>query len=466
MSGRKETNVTMPASEARRLREQAARLRTVHTDLPEQLERIRAEAAAEASRQSARMDQRWQQFQVTADKLRGDLAALERRSQRRLQEGLEQAHREYTDLFARERAERIEQQQRMREEYHSLVEEERAERQQQIGELQERVGRMESREEGLRQMAEDWLQDMRTLQEDVARLPHRRFSPGSMERIDGLIVHATSNLRNGATQAALSQAQAAYSDLVELRAEVLYREQEFEAAYLRALESVRALLAEVRANREAVLVADEAPSAEDERAGAEVDVDFWSRGKLSQISGRLEEIEGRLEGGRETLTVERVRELEEEAAALREQLPEAVEAARMAIINSQACLNVAEAVAEVMEEQGYSVEMGTYEGEDQRGAYAIKMRNRGGDELVTIITPSQEQELAYRTQMNFYDRSQDEATRRSFAQAVYEGLNQIGLQATPPQETLGVDEPNENARDLESFRQRKPKPQPQPSRGR
>jgi len=464
MSGQKETYVSMRDSEARHLREQAARLRTVQSDLPERLDRIRADTMAEVNRQSARMDQRWQQFRATADKLRSDLATLERQSQRRLQEGLAQARREYTELFAEERAERIRREEQMREEYHSLVDHERAERRRQIGELQSRVGQIENREEALRQMAEAWLQDLGSLRDDVGRLPHRRFSPGSMERLEGLIRQATINLRDGASQVALGQAQAVYSDLVELRAEVLYKEQQFEAAYMQALEAVKSLLEEVRANRVAALAEDEAAAGGVEKADVEVDVDFWSRGRLSQISERLKEIESSLEGGKETLSLEQVRQLEDEAEVLRPRLPEAVEAARLTIINSQACYNVAEAVAEVMEEQGYSVEAGAYEGEDQRGAYAVKMRNLGGDEFVTIVTPSQEQELAYSTQMNFYDRSQDEAMRQTFAQAVYQGLNQAGLQATPPRETVAMGEPNEGARDLEEFRRRKP--QAQASRAR
>lgn len=461
MSGQKETRVSMAASEARRLREQAARLRTVQNDLPERLDRIRADTLAEVNRQSARMDQRWQQFQSTADKLRSDLATLERQSQRRLQEGLAQARREYTELFAEERAERIQHEERMREEYRTLVDQERAERQQQIGELQSRVGNIENREEALRQMAAGWLQDLGALRDDVAQLPHQRFSPGRLERLEGLIRQATLNLRDGASQAALGQAQTIYSDLVELRADVLYKEQEFEAAYLKALAAVRALIEEVRANRVAVLVEDEAAATEAAGSDLEVDVDFWSKGRLSQISECLRELEARLEGGKETLSLEQVRQLEGEVEELKQRLPEAVEAARLAIINSQACYNVAEAVAGVMEGQGYSVEAGAYEGEDQRGAYAVKMRNRGGDEFVTIVTPSQEQELAYSTQMNFYDRSQDETMRQTFAQAVYQGLSQMGLEATPPRETVAMGEPNEEARDMEGFRRRKPRTQTQ-----
>jgi chromosome segregation ATPase len=464
MSGRKETYVSMRESEARRLREQEAQLRTVQRDLPERLNQIRADTMAEVTRQSARMDQRWQQFQNTADKLRGDLATFERQSQRRLREGLAQARAEYTGLVGEERSERLKHEEQMRQEYSSLIEQERAERQQQINELQSRISNIENREETLQQMASAWLQDLRILQDDVAQLPHQRFSPGSMERINGLIEQASINLRNGASQAALGQAQTAYFNLVELRSEVLYKEQQFEAEYLRALEAVKSLIEEVRANRQAVIAGDEAATDEDEKKEIEVDVDFWSKGRLSQISERLREIESSLEKEKQTLSLDQVRQLEEEANDLRQRLPEAIEAARLTIINSQACYNVAEIVADVMEEQGYSVEDGTYEGEDQRGAYAIKMRNLGGDEFVTIITPSPDQELAYTTQMNFYDRSQDETMRQSFAQAVYEGLNEMGLQATPPRETLGIGEPNEETRDLEKFRQ--PKPQAQPVKAR
>jgi hypothetical protein len=451
MSGRKETYVSIPEREAQRLREQDAKLRTIQSDLPERLAAIRAGTLEEARRQSARMDQRWQEFRESTAQLQSDLATLERNSQQRLRAGLEGARAEYTNMVTQERSERLRQAAQMRQEYTSLVDRERAERQQQIGELQSRLGHMENREERLQQMAVAWLQDLRILRDTVDALPHQRFSPGSMNRIEGHIEQADLNVGNGASQAALGQAQSAYFQLVELRADVLYREQEFESEYLRALEDVRLLIEEVQQNREAVIPGDGADTND-----IEVDVDFWSRGGLSRILNRLRDIEGRLESEKPALSLEQVRQMEEEAAALRPKLPEAVEAARLAIINSQACYNVAEIVADVMEDQGYSVEQGTYEGEDQRAAYAVKMRNVGGDEFVTVITPSDEQELAYSTQMNFYDRNQDETMRQSFAQAVYEGLNRRGLQASPPRETMGIQEENEEARDLEKFRQRKP----------
>lgn len=451
MSGRKETYVSIPSSEARRFREQAEKLRIVQNDLPQRLADIRASTLAEVRRQTARIDVRLDQMQATTNRLQSDLVELERDSQRRLRAGLDAARHEYTTLISEERAERLEHEARMRQEYNSLIAQERAERERQISELQSRVGQIEGREERLQQRAAAWLQDLRILQESVDELPHLRFSPGSMARINGHIEQAEQNLRNEASQAALSQAQAAYFQLIELRSEVLFKEQEFETAYARAVEAVRLLLEEVAQNRQGVVPGDQA-----EQPDIQVDIDFWSRGHLSRIQDRLREIEKTLETDRSTLTLDQVRQLEEEAASLKPQLVATVEEARLAIINSQACFNVAEIIADVMEEQGYSVEQGTYEGEDQREAYAIKMRNLGGDEFVSIITPSSDQELGYSTEMNFYDRNQDETMRQSFAQAVYEGLNHHGLQASVPQETLGIHENNEQARDLEQFQQRKP----------
>lgn len=449
MSGEKVTYVRIEEREARRLREMETHFRAVQRDLPERLNRIRATAAEEVARQDRRIQERWREFQQTADKLRSDLSTLDRENQRRLREGLARARAEYTEMVAGERAERQAQAAQMRQEYTSLIERERAERERQVEELRSRVGRIEEKEGALQRMAEEWLQDLRALREEVGRLPHQRFAPGRMERLDGMLAQGEINLRNGASQAALVNAQGAYFNLVELRAEVLYKEQEFEAEYLRALAAVRSLIEEVRAHREGVVPGDGV-----EEKDIEVDVDYWSRGALSRLTDQLGGIESRLEAEKETLTVEQVRRLEEEASAIRQQLPEVVEAAKLTIINSQACYNVAQAVASVMEEQGYQVETGTYECEDERGAYGIKMRNRGGDEFVTIITPSQERELAYSTRMNFYDRSQDEAMRHAFANAVYEGLNEAGLQATPPQATLEVGQQNEEVRDLEQFRQR------------
>ena len=46
----------------------------------------------------------------------------------------------------------------------------------------------------------------------------------------------------------------------------------------------------------------------------------------------------------------------------------------------------------------------TYEGSDERGSYFVKMENRNGDEVLTIIEPSPDDPTQNRLEINFYDR--------------------------------------------------------------
>lgn len=449
MSGEKISYVRIPQREERRLREMEKHFRAVQSDLPERLRTLQREMEAQTERQRARMDERFNGLKQTTDKLKSDMARAERLNQQRLRETFEKAQREYTNLVSQERAERLQQAAAMRREYQSLIEDERIERQQQISELQSRVGSIEARENALQEMAESWLGDLRLLQEEVEKLPHQRFAPGRMNRIKALIEQGASNLKYGASEAALVNAQNCYLDLIELRAEVISREQAFEYAYQKAWQEVKTLIEEINVHRNIML---EQHSEKD----AEFEVDFWSRGRFSEIKERVNELERRLENEKENLTIEQVQAIEGEVDTLRGEMLAAVEKAKIAIINSQTCYEVSDIVEETLKEQGFEITDAVYEGEDQRGAYAMKMQNLGGDEVVTIITPSNEREMEYTLQMNFFDRKQDENVRLSFARAVNERLNQAGLSVSFPEKTREVSEPNRETLDFERFSQTHP----------
>lgn len=448
MSGSKATYVTMERRKAQRLLEMETHFRAVQKDLPDRLRLLKQEMQSELGALKRRMDQRWRAMEAVTRNLSSEIAEVERRNQERLQKGLDNLRKQTDAAVASERADRLQQAEQMRKEYYSLVSEERAERQRQFTKLQDRVNRIEGREQDLRQMAEALLQDLRKLQLEVDKLPHARFAPGRMARLTAMIDQGEGNLKRGASQAALVNAQNCYLDLIELRADVLYQEQMFEQAYLEATEAVKGLLAEVNAHQTATAYANTPKE-------FEFEVDYWSQGKLSQVSDSLKSLEQRLASEKETLSIGEVQSLSVEVVRFREQLMAAVETAKIAIINGQACYNVSQIVEGVLEEQGFSVADGVYEGEDLRASYALKMTNRSGDEVVTIVTPSPDRELEYKLEMNFFDRSRDEAMRRTFATAVYDGLQKAGLQAGPLSSVRGVDEPNEAVRDFDKFRERK-----------
>ncbi|MDQ3799320.1 MAG: hypothetical protein M3384_07720 [Acidobacteriota bacterium] len=448
MSGQKTSYVRIEEREARRLREMETHFRAVQRDLPETMRQLKNEMQSQLERQRERTDAKLKDFEQATNNLKSDLAEAERRQQKSLRNGLRKVQQQMSEQIGAERDAREQQARAMQTEYRALVAEERSERQRQMRAIEDRLTNIENREQKLTQMASGWLDDLRIVMAEVGKLQHERFAPGKWQRISMRVEQAEDNLRQGASEAALGGAQNCYLDLIELRAEVLYQEQLFEQAFMQALQAVKSLLAEVEAHQEATVY----PQGENE---FNFKVNFWSGGKLEQVSGGLNAIERRLESEKETLSIEQVQALEKDADALRAKMLEAVETAKIAIINSQACYNVSQVVEEILAQQGYEVADGVYEGEDQRGAYGLKMKNRGGDEVVTLITPSAERELEYQMQMNFFDRSQDEPMRQNFVKAVQNGLNEAGLQSLPSQTTRDVGEPDEAVRDFESFRRRR-----------
>lgn len=448
MSGQKTSYVRIEQREEQRLRDMETHFRAVQRDLPERMQQLRNEMQTQFDSQQQRTETRLKNFERITDTLKSDLAETERRQQQRLREGLENVQRQMQEQIGKERSDREQQARKMQQEYLSLIDEERNARQTQMRAIEDRLGTIENREQKLTQMATAWLDDLRILITEVEELPHERFASGKLQRISIQIGQAEQNLRQGASQTALGTAQECYLNLIELRAEVLYREQVYEQAFMQAIQTVKNLLAEIDAHQEATVY----PRTEKE---FNFKVDFWSGGKLANVAEELRKVEELLNTEKDSLSTEQVQTLEKDAAAIREKMLDAIETAKIAIINSQACYNVSQIVEEVLAQQGYQVAEGVYEGEDQRAAYGLKMKNRGGDEVVTIITPSPKQELEYQMQMNFFDRSQDEAMRQDFVQAVQKGLTNAGLESQPIHKTRDVSEPDESIRDFESFRKKR-----------
>jgi hypothetical protein len=403
----------------------------------------------ELERQRQRMDSQLEDFEDALQEMKSELAETERKQQQRLREEVKKIHHRMDQQIGKERADREQQARIMREEYQTLIAEERSERQQQISAIDNRLSNIENRESYLTQRATAYLEDLSILLREIEKLPHNRFAPGKLGKIVAQIRQAEDNLLHGASQASLLGAQNCYLNLIDLRTEVIYQEQMFEQAYLQACQNVKNLLAEVEAYKDATLY----PQTEDE---FEFQVDYWSNGRLSEIKKTLTEVEQALENNKDSLTTEQVQSLEKEAETLRDNILEALEVAKLSIINSQACYNVSQVVEDVLARQGYEVVDGVYEGDDNRQSYALKMQNLGGDEVVTIIKPSPSRELEYEMQMNFFDRAQDEAVRQELLQTIGQGLSEAGLkQESAAHTTRGVSEPDESVRDFESFRQRR-----------
>jgi hypothetical protein len=445
MSGKKQTYVSVEERELRRLREQDSRLRTLSQDLPERLNAVRRQAQNEMMGRIRPLEARQESQDRKIQTLKSDLAGLERDTRKRLK----QQQKDFTSRLEDQRGEYLsliaDQDRRLT----GMIQSEQEARQAAVDHLQTQISAIVADADRREAASRAVVADLKTVADTVAELPHDRFAPGRFESINRHVADAQRNLDAGMSEAALSTAQRAYWELADLRAEVLAKEQELILLHQAAIESARAILEEARSHRQYRLEIGEGS----DRDAIDLEVDHWTHGALSEFETEVERVNARLDAEAETLTADEVRELIGELDAHKARLPEIVETARQNILASQLRVNIADLAVEAFKAQGYAVADETYEGEDERNAYVVKLTNVAGSEVVTVISPVPDQFGQNEVTVHSYDQTfVDETTLRQRAEELVSALNAEGLQAAPPQH-VGDAEPE--FQDLKTVRDRK-----------
>ncbi len=445
MSGEKRTYVSVEERELQRLREQESRLRTVNRDLPERLNAIRQQAQREMQNRLAPMEARQQRQEKMVKGLQSDLCRLEKDTQQRLA----RQHREFTDSLRQQRGEYLRLFEQQDRKFTGMVENERRERQAAVRDLQNQINVIVADADRKQAAAAAFVSDLSKIMQETANLPHDRFAPGHMENIRRHAEDANRSLNAGMPEACLSTAQKAYWDLADLRVLVLQKEREFMFLHQAAMEEARAILEEARANRQYQLEVGEGT----ERDVFSLEVDHWTDGDLSAYEKQIADLENYLREGENNLSTEQVRDILEQLESLKPRMPEIVEHARQNILASQLRSNIAELAVESFQREGFSVDDAAYEGDDERNAYVVKMKNRAGSEVVTVISPVQGEFGKNTVSVHSYDELfTDEITLQQRAKELVGMLNEEGLQAGPP-ECRGSAKPE--FRDMAAVRTRK-----------
>ena len=238
---------------------------------------------------------------------------------------------------------------------------------------------------------------------------------------------ARSNIQSGVNEAAIANAQQTYLDLADLRLELEQKEQEWQLLYNSAWEDLRSLIAEVQANRECEIEVGK----DSETEKFKFEVDYWVDGRLSKYEEQLAELESRLKAGELTLSTEQVIQLGAEITALQPTLGEIVEQAKLAILGSQLRAEIADRVVEVLDSLGYTLvnsDDAVYEGDDERNAYVVKVKNIAGDEVVTVISPEKEFGTNSVSINSFSQTLVDETATQENAKAIFDSLEQEKVQ--------------------------------------
>ena len=465
MSGEKKQYVSVEEQELRRLREQETRLRSVQEDLPQRLNAVREQARQDFQQRLAPLEQRTRQQQQETQKLRSNIKSLEQDTQNRLKKQREQFQTQIREAESRQKQELQQQTNRLesamhqgfqqqRKEYLRITQQQRQEYTQLIAEqdskfteliaeerqareqgqqilkqqIDQVVGDMQQEKQRKVNIAEDLLADVEAVWQQINRdYQHERFAPGRLNDLHRGLEMARKNIQGGVPEAAIPLTQQAYLKLADLRVELEQKEQEWLLLYNAALEDLKSLITEVQANRKCEIEVGEG----DEAQKFELEVDYWVNGCLSQYEQQLNQLESQLKSGESTLTTEKVKQIGEQINALQPVLGEIVEQAKLTILGSQLRAEIADRVVSVLWELGYTLVNdetdATYESDDQRNAYVVKVKNIAGDEVVTVISPEKEFGANSVSINTFSSTIVDETATQQNAKAIFDALEEEGV---------------------------------------
>lgn len=460
MSGEKDAFVNLRRSQLDHLMNNARRTDDLECNVRTRVDRMSGELRSEVEKRALALESRAAAEARRVDGLSADLREFERDTTRKLREqadvfrvGLSELDRRldgrirslgvrvergFAEVDARLQAQRGEYLDVIAEQtrsFHERLDTQRRELQGQITNVHQS---MQHRLQSQHKLADAWVADARALVESLAS-QHRaeKFAPGGIAALQSQLVLAEGNLRQEVFQAAIATAQQTYLEAVDLRLTLLAREEEYEA-YLQAArigaDEVLAL-AEAQTTCQFLLETDQGSTAVEGR------VNYWTGGTLDLLLSEASEERQRLltseAPGPERphgLTIDDLKQTIGRNEQRRRACVLVVEHARQAILASQVRWQMGGIISDSLREAGWEIKQEAWQGDDQRGAFHVKLGNLAGDEVVSIIAPVEGADgIQNHLNVNFYDRSQnDESVRRHRLNTILRSLKQEGLDVTPP----------------------------------
>lgn len=429
MSGKKRITVDEAAwQDAMRASRQ---LRDVRDDLPQMLEAVRRAQEEQASRDRTAMRERQEQLSAALAGLSESARKLEDDTSRRIGDTRAELLRRAAEADQRLRGEVRQQFEEQRREFGTALAAERADRQRETSDLRAEIASDRAVRSRVLDTARTAVADARILHDAIREtLPHERFAPGQLARLTSRLDLAEASVRSGVGETALAQAQELQMQLGELRAEVETRDAEWQASHLTAVAKLTFLTSQLTRSA-TIRVADEETG-----VASDLDVDFWSDGRLSELRAEADELMARVADESDPPSLAGLVDIAERAEAADQQLTEVIAEARTRQWAAQVRVNMAELVTDTLEAAtGYQWEGDTaFAGDDQRRAFYTKLRHPDDSEIVIEVAPGEEGESCVIRVLSYETGTPDEAERTARARAVADSLRDKGLAGTPAAE--------------------------------
>ena len=439
MSGVKHTYVSMRSEEAQRLQSQAKRCDSIAAQnrILEMQNRQREQCEHDLRDKIARNEKRYEQH---LQHLGQDMQRIERESrtelnrqkqdyQQRLNETAKQ-QRQYTDKSIEQLDNKIQQDlTAQRNEYQTLIQNQKKQfddalhqqgetLQQAIDQLQHSIENRLHREEDIAQEWQCALQEEISYINDAFR--HQQFAPGELVGLQNRLDLVNGNFKQQLFQAAVASAQEAYLQARQLREKLELLEMQWDAAWQLAQESATTALLLINEHHtiDYLLANDET---------FQLEVDFWSQGEWQNLQQKVVDYQQQLDNQRDHLSQTDIESIRQACETAQNELLTIVELAKAAVLSSIHRRDLQEIILEKLQELGYQSIDSTYEQDDFRKAFYLKMENGNHDQIVTIVTPT-EQDFANQLSINFYDNSPNEAVRKERLELIQEQLKDQSLE--------------------------------------
>jgi hypothetical protein len=437
MSGKKAYHVDMSAWFRRQIRDRVRALLE-----PGLLEGVRAETRAELQGDLDRMRSRQDRVDATVRRLGEQARHVEERTNQRLREhmaGVDERLQQQRDGFGAQlgevRAQVAEQERALRADLDAA----RAEARRETAQLRLEVQQDKQRAAAA---AAAWLDDARAMRDLIVDgLPHERYAPGALARLEQHLDTARTTLEQGHAEAALAGGQSAFHELSDLRVDLELKHREWtllRAAALEALATVRRS-ADERAHRSM-----RAPDGR-ELVGSVGEVDHWARGELGVLRAKLADAEQAVRSADSPMSIDDLRRVVETSAPeYSRRLDDLVEEAEQRLIASQLRVNVAQEVVDTLDRVGgYLFVSGHYVGGDFREAYYTRLDLPNSESTIVVeVAPGQDGPLGSTVRILSYDDDTgSEDLRHARARDVTAALRGAGLAVPDPVAEPGKPDP-------------------------
>jgi hypothetical protein len=425
MSGLKKATVTLSENEYRKLHDGQMRLRFLERKMPDMLEEAQEAGNALLWENISLLRDRQQDYQELVNGFDEQVRDLESETAESLaayQENFYTSLQNVAGDLLEHTSQALAEQNQL---FIDLYTQENNFRQEQLSHLEQQITNLQGSTRQKRAYAIQWIEAARKLAGFIqARYDSNMFAPGQIGKLSKDLQLSMQNLNQGMPEAALLNAQQTFSRLTELRGELERKYNEWTVLYQASQITARRFYTLLAASQRLPAL-----DTDGNELPYEIDIDFWCGRKLSRLAEKTRNVLQQLEKDKAILDAAALNQLiQNDFPAFQDEFDRLIVDARLAALNSQVRINIADLVVQALEQQGFALQESKYSNNDQRKAFSARVQNLEGSEVIIQVMPVPGDAGKNELQLHSLDKDQrTEHELRQRSSEITRTLNDYGL---------------------------------------